>query len=80
MKELLLRSALVGVVCAGAASRAFAFWALAYKGATGVAGGNWNNSTLEGAETAALKRCPGGRVLSTGDTRGFYAVVGKRLA
>jgi len=42
--------------------------------ATGAAGWNWNNSTLEGATTAALRSCPGGRILSTGDIRGFYAV------
>jgi hypothetical protein len=74
MKKLLLTFALAGVVSGGVASRAFAFWALAYNGATGVAGWNWNNSTLEGAKRTALKRCPGGRILSTGDTRGFYAV------
>jgi hypothetical protein len=48
MTTLLLTFALAEVVSAGGASRAFAFLALAYNDATGVAGWNGSNSTLEG--------------------------------
>jgi len=68
MKKLLLTSALVGVVSARGLPLGL------------LRSVRWLITALEGAKTAALNRCPGGRILSTGDTRGFYAVVGKRLA
>ena len=72
MKKLLLIFALAGVVSAGAASRACAYWALAFNDATGVANWAWNDNTLEGAQKTALKGLPGGHIQFSDYARGFY--------
>jgi len=74
MKKLLFTFALAGVVSAGAAFKACAFSAIAFNPDTGRAGWANDYTNLEAAKTRALEECPGGHIVFTGDSRGFYAV------